>query len=94
MTGFVGEGRRRFTGFLDDRYHSPDDDLSQPFDWEAGARFARLNYLIAREIADADRAPLWYADSFFGDVFANGQQRAERPPHQDQAAARSRQRSR
>ena len=31
----------------------------------AGARFARLNYLIAREIADGAEAPRWYADSPF-----------------------------
>ena len=90
MTGFAGEGRRRFTEFLDEHYHKPSDDLSLPFDWRAGAKFAQLNYLIAREIANADQAPLWYADSFFGDVFAGRQQRAERP----QAAARASERSR
>ena len=90
MTGFAGDGRERFTGFLRDRYHKPNDDLSQPFDWQAGARFARLNYLIAREIADAPQAPLWYADSFFGDVFGRGQARAQR----GQAASRVSERSR
>ena len=29
--------RQRFTSFLRDRYHSPRDDLSLPFDWHAGA---------------------------------------------------------
>ena len=48
-------GRERFTRFLADTYHSPRDDLSLPFDWQAGARFAQLNYLIAREIADSRR---------------------------------------
>ena len=90
MTGFAGDGRERFTGFLRDTYHKANDDLSQPFDWQAGARFARLNYLIAREIADAPQAPLWYADSFFGDVFGRGQARAER----GQAASRVSERSR
>jgi len=66
MTGFGGEGRQRFTSFLEHEYHSPADDLSQPFNWQAGARFAQLNYLIAREIADAAEAPLWYSDSVFG----------------------------
>ena len=66
MTGFGGEGRQRFTSFLEHEYHSPQDDLSQKFNWQAGARFAQLNYLIAREIADGAEAPLWYADSIFG----------------------------
>lgn len=88
MTGFGGEGRERFTHFLSTNYHQPSDDLSLPFNWEAAARFARLNYLIAREIADAPEAPLWYADSFFGTAFGGGQRRAERPASQGQAAAR------
>ena len=66
MTGFANGGREKFTGFLAGNYHSPKDDLAQPLDWNAGAKFARLNYLIAREIADAPEAPRWYSDSFFG----------------------------
>jgi len=81
MTGFAGNGRREFRNFLDTRYHSPRDDLSQAFDWAAGAKFARLNYLIAREIADGAEAPLWYADSFFGEAFGGSQARAQRPAH-------------
>jgi hypothetical protein len=87
MTGFAGEGRQRFTDFLAHRYHSPADDMNQPIDWEAGARFAQLNYLIAREIADGDQAPMWYADSFFGRTFGAGQRMAERAESGSQAAA-------
>ena len=76
MTGFAGEGRRQFTRFLDTLYHSPGDDLSQPFNWQAGAKFAQLNYLIAREIADGTSVPLWYRGSFFGDAFGGSQPRA------------------
>jgi hypothetical protein len=87
MTGFAGEGRERFTDFLAHRYHSPADDMSQPIDWRAGARFAQLNYLIAREIADGDQAPMWYADSFFGRTFGAGQRMVERPGSTGHAAA-------
>jgi hypothetical protein len=79
MTGFANGGERAFRSFLDTRYHSVRDDLSQPIDWAAGAKFAQLNYLIAREIADGDQAPLWYADSFFGAAFGGSQARAQRP---------------
>lgn len=79
MTGFSGPGREQFTSFLRTQYHQHNDDMNLPISWTAGARFARLNYLIAREIADAPQAPLWYADSFFGRTFGEGQQTAERP---------------
>lgn len=79
MTGFAGEGRQRFTRFLEQYYHSPRDDMSLPFDWNAGARFARLNYLIAHEIADEAEAPRWYSDSFFAAAVGRGQQLARRP---------------
>lgn len=79
MTGLSGEGEARFRGFLANEYHSPRDDMSLPFNWEAGARFAELNYLIAREIADAPDAPRWYRDSFFGTSFAPRAAKAARP---------------
>jgi hypothetical protein len=88
VTGFANGGRERFTRFLADHYHSPTDDLSLPFDWNAGARFARLNYLIAREIADGEQAPRWYAGSFFGDLFGGNQRRARRPTDIQEAASR------
>jgi len=88
MTGFGGEGRRRFTAFLDLNYHTVSDDLSLPFNWAAGAKFARLNYLIAREIADEDGVPLWYADSFFSDAVGGRQRRAQRVSGDGQAASR------
>lgn len=77
-TGFAGEGRDKFTGFLKDRYHKPSDDLSQAFNWQAGAKFARINYLIASGIADGRNTPRWYAGNFFGDTFAEGAPKATR----------------
>ncbi len=78
MTGFAGQGREKFTNFLATNYHQPSDQMDLPFDWNAAAKFARLNYLIAREIADSPEAPRWYADSFFGQVMAPNQQKAQR----------------
>jgi hypothetical protein len=65
MTGFGNGGDKQFTGFLQTHYHKVTDDLKLPIDWQAGAKFARINYLIAKEIADAPEAPKWNADSFF-----------------------------
>ncbi|HEX8527804.1 M28 family metallopeptidase [Allosphingosinicella sp.] len=82
MTGFANGGERRFRDFLATHYHSPTDDMAQPFDWRAATRFAELNYLIAREIADGEQAPLWNEGSFFGDRFAARSPRAPAPAGQ------------
>jgi Zn-dependent M28 family amino/carboxypeptidase len=70
VTGFANGGEKALKDFEATHYHMPSDDLSVDIDWAAGAKFARLNYLIARELADAPRAPRWYAGDFFGDKFA------------------------
>ena len=79
MTGFANGGEAQFRGFLANRYHSAGDDLSQNINWQAGAKFAQLNYLIAREIADGTEVPRWYRGSFFGDAFGGDQPRAVAP---------------
>ncbi len=66
----AGEGGKVFNGFLAQHYHRPSDDLNLPIDYNAGARFARVNYLIARGIADADAKPTWNEGDFFGDLFS------------------------
>jgi Zn-dependent M28 family amino/carboxypeptidase len=78
MTGFANGGKAKFTDFLATHYHKVGDDLAQPIDWKAGAKFARINYEIDREIADAPLAPRWYSDSFFGKALAPGQPKATR----------------
>lgn len=78
MTGFANGGREKFTDFLAKHYHKVTDELALPIDWQAGAKFARINYEIAREIADAPEAPRWYADSFFGGTLGRGREKAAR----------------
>ncbi len=65
MTGFANGGEAKFRDFLKTHYHQPSDQVDLPFDWNAAAKFARVNYAIAREMADVDQAPRWYADSPF-----------------------------
>lgn len=79
MTGFAGPGKQAFEHFLKTNYHQPSDQMDLPFDWNAAAKFARVNYAIAREIADAPQAPRWYTGSFFGDIFAPVAPKAPRP---------------
>jgi len=79
VTGFKNGGEKAFRAFLRTHYHQVSDDVSLPFDWEAGAKFAKLNYLIAREIADGDTAPQWYDRDPFGERFAPKAPKAPRP---------------
>lgn len=77
MTGFSspdprwdeGEG---FMGFLNTHYHRQTDQLDGELEvlFDQGAKFANINYIIAREIADSDERPEWNDDSFFGNLFA------------------------
>ena len=77
-TGYANGGEEVWKGFLTGNYHNVGDEIGQPIRWDSGARFARLNYLIARAIADADQRPLWYEDNFFGETFAPEAPKAER----------------
>lgn len=51
-------------------YHGPGDDMTQVFEWESGARFARMAYLTTWLAADAVEAPRFNAGDFFGAKFA------------------------
>lgn len=87
-TGFANGGAEKWRAFLGGTYHKVGDDMSSPINWQAGARYARLNYLISRELADADQRPLWYKGDYFGDLFSPGTPRAERAPVVRPAARR------
>lgn len=51
-------------------HHQPGDDLSLPFDWDAGAQFVTIARDLVRSLADARSPPLWYADSPFAARYA------------------------
>ena len=69
MTGHANGGAEVWRAYLGKTYHSPQDDLTQKIDWNAGARYALLNYRIARSMADAARRPMWLQGDYFGDLF-------------------------
>ncbi len=64
--GPAGPGEAATAEFLAKRYHKPSDDLSQPFDWEAGRRFVKVNHDIAADLANADARPRWNRGDYFG----------------------------
>jgi Zn-dependent M28 family amino/carboxypeptidase len=56
-------------GYRRDVYHKPNDDMSQPFDFEAGAQHARVNFLTGWLVAQETARPAWNAGDFFGELF-------------------------
>jgi len=78
FTGYGANGKPYWDKFFASRYHQVGDDLSQAILWDAAARYAELNYRIARRLADDPQRPRWYADSYFGKAFAPGQPKASR----------------
>jgi Zn-dependent M28 family amino/carboxypeptidase len=51
--------------WLRERYHAPSDDLNQPVDKAAAAKFNRIMLDLGTRVANADARPRWNADSFF-----------------------------
>jgi hypothetical protein len=78
MTGHANGGADHWRAYLGKTYHSPQDDLTQKIDWNAGARYALLNYGIARSMADGAKRPMWLQGDYFGDMFDPRGSRAPR----------------
>lgn len=76
MTGFGQgidgkDGGAIFREFLGKTYHSPRDDMFQAIDFDAGAKFAHANWLIASAIANSETKPSWNEGDFFGRTFGS-----------------------
>ena len=54
-----------FHDFIRDRYHKPSDDLNQPVDKAAAAKFNRIMVSLLERVADSAARPQWKDDSFF-----------------------------
>ncbi len=64
-TGFIfgyvpgTDAEARYREWYQVRYHRPQDDLTQPMDFEAAGKFNRFFYKLAETVADADARPSW-----------------------------------
>jgi Zn-dependent M28 family amino/carboxypeptidase len=65
FTGHANGGKAVWDRFFADTYHQADDDLAQPINWPALARYGELNYRIARALADAPVRAEWRKGSYF-----------------------------
>ena len=52
------------------RYHKPSDDMTQEMDFQAGADYAKLFYLIGYYVANGDARPEWNDGDFLGNLYA------------------------
>ena len=62
---YGGADEKTRLAWVKDRYHQPSDDLNQPVDLEAAAKFNRVIMALLRRVADDAARPTWNADSFF-----------------------------
>ncbi len=66
-TGFIfgylpgTEAEQRYREWYQVRYHRPQDDLTQPMDFDAAGKFNRFFYTFAESVADAEAKPDWTA---------------------------------
>ena len=58
-------------GYRRDVYHKPNDDMSQAFDFEAGASHAKVNFLTGWQVAQTTARPAWNPGDFFGTLFGS-----------------------
>jgi Zn-dependent M28 family amino/carboxypeptidase len=59
------ESERRYREWYQVRYHRPQDDLSQPIDFQAAGDFNRFFYKLAETVANAPERPTWTPGSRF-----------------------------
>ena len=54
-----------FKDWLTQRYHAPSDDVDQPVDLAAAAKYEEIVRALLISIANDDHRPQWKPDSFF-----------------------------
>jgi len=51
--------------WVKERYHRPSDDLTQPVDTAAAAKFDRVIFNLLQRVANGPARPRWNSESFF-----------------------------
>jgi hypothetical protein len=54
-----------YRGWFDNRYHRPADDINQPIDFVAAAKFNLFFEKLAMTVANADNRPTWNSNSAY-----------------------------
>jgi Zn-dependent M28 family amino/carboxypeptidase len=64
------DGEKILRDWMTTHYHHPSDDMKQEMDFEAGADYARLEFLIGYLVAKAPERPRWNEGDLLGEKFA------------------------
>ncbi len=59
------DSERRYREWYQARYHRPQDDLTQPIDFDAAAKFNQFFYKLTQAVADIQTRPSFLPDSSF-----------------------------
>lgn len=70
VVGFANGGEEKINDFIKNHYHKPSDDTSLPILYDQAARFAEVNYRIAKDLANVEERPHWNKGDFFGELFS------------------------
>lgn len=57
------DAERRYRQWYTTQYHRPQDDLTQPIDFDAAAKFDQFFYSLTRTVANAPNRPEWLSGS-------------------------------
>ena len=57
-------------GWRSTNYHTPQDDMSQPFDFKAAGMHVKVNFLIGYLVCNDVARPTWNKGDFFGNKFS------------------------
>jgi hypothetical protein len=66
------DAERRYREWYNVRYHRPQDDLTQPVDFDAAAKFDQFFYKLTETVADAPERPAFKAGSSFAPKASTG----------------------
>jgi Zn-dependent M28 family amino/carboxypeptidase len=69
---FGSEDEKTRLAWVKERYHRPSDDLTQPVDMAAAARFNHIIFNLINRVADDKDRPHWKQESFFRRFAASG----------------------
>jgi Zn-dependent M28 family amino/carboxypeptidase len=70
VVGYESDDQKKSQEFITTHYHKPSDDTKLPILYADAARFADVNFEIARAVANSPVRPVWNEGDFFGDLFA------------------------
>lgn len=65
VNGGIKEGLRLSEDYVTNRYHKPQDEYRDDWNWDGAIEDLTLNYQIGRELADGNAWPNWYPTAEF-----------------------------